>query len=153
MIFDYFFVSFKVVRYFLKKGFSMTEEVKDFLGGISEENREEERLYCNKFWAEYLDEIARKLIANDRKLKAFYRKNPMPWVISEEPDMLGAFFVRKNGNSRAFFHISRGMLNVLDNEDQLAFIMGHELEHYYQEMKANADKRERLAGGQKWLPI
>ena len=102
---------------------------------ISEQDREEERLYSNERLAKYFEDIVRRLVDANPNLKAISERHPISWSISEMPDKINAAFCPST-TGPAFFEITRGLLSLLESEDQLAFVMGHELEHYFQTMVA-----------------
>ena len=136
----------------------MAHSFDSVLEKIPEADREEYRVYLDEYWFNLFNEIMQKLLDTDPKLKSLYEKNPIPWVICEEPDEIGIFFhpgtsLNEQIATRAlkkkiatqerqpFFRITRGLINLLRTKDELAFLIGHELEHYYQDAIAKENNK------------
>ena len=82
---------------------------------------------------QYLTEIVASLIASSRHPDTY--KKPAV-ILLEEPDKINAFAA-----PGGFVFITTGMLNFIENEDELAFVIAHEIAHIELDHGLNAIKQ------------
>lgn len=87
-----------------------------YMGAISASNEVSDALYDNPMLQDYINRVGQSLVpANSNKVYAFrILQDPLP---------------RAESLSTGTIYISTGMLGTLDNEAQLAYVLGHEIAH------------------------
>ena len=101
----------------------------DLIPKFSEEFIEKNDLNWTQESLEHFDEIARRLMGEE-----FWEAHRIPIVI-QEVDVPNAFY----HTQEHFIALSRGLLNLCENEDQLAWVLGHELGHYLRAVEEQED--------------
>ena len=82
---------------------------------------------------QYLTEIVASLMASSRHPDTY--KKPVV-ILLEEPDTVNAFAA-----PGGFVFVTTGMLNFIENEDELAFVLAHEIAHIELDHGLNAIKQ------------
>ena len=98
---------------------------------FSEEFIEKNDLNWTQDSLEHFDEMARRLMGDE-----FWEAHRIPIVI-QETDSQNAYY----HTQEHFIAFTRGLLKSCDNEDQLAWILGHELGHYIRAVEGKEDHR------------
>ena len=107
-------------------GYSWQQEMK--LGAESDKQITEERgLYDNPALQEYVAAVGQRVLAgsqfNDPNAPAIYRNTPFTFRVIDSP-VVNAFAL-----PGGYVYVTRGLLAHVQNEAQLAVVLGHEIGH------------------------
>ena len=109
------------------KGNTMTDLAPHF----SKEFIEKNDLNWTQESLRHFDEMARRLMGDK-----FWEAHRIPIVI-QEIDEPNAFY----HTQEHFIALTRGLLKICDNEDQLAWVLGHELGHYLRAVEGKKNRK------------
>ena len=86
-------------------------------------------LESNNHLFDRVEKVMTKLLESNQDDENIRKKN---WTISVVEDKQANAYVNNSANGRITITINTGMLEICDNDDKLAFVLGHEMAHIMQ---------------------